>query len=521
MLSSVIALFRPVGMTTCLRGATAAAAIGLALLSAAGPAAAQDQPTQGDLRALIYYVESGDETAVQAELRRLRGLYPSWTPPEDLSKLAATSGAPDLQPVYRMIEARNTAGARQAVQDLQAKFPEWAPPPDLLRAVTLGEAQNNFDAALAKGDFAGAVAVGQSSPTLMRCDRINNPWRLAEGQAATGDRTTAIGVFRDLVASCNDFQLVVASIEKTRAIATDDQLISVIDVARGRFPSYTTRLDALQARLTGQQAGAPAVAAATPDATATPAPVAVAPAAKATALPRPAPAASAPVEMVQAAPVVRAQPAPSREALVSPGAGTSVRGPVSRLGTLPASGDGRLAAVRAAARSDNFAACAANSARPRSLDVAYERGWCVYNLDRPLEALALFSAAAQSGKLGGEMSRDAAYGMALSYLKRSMTEEASRVAAATDFTESQRKDVESIILDQRGVRSYQLKEYRKSIAFFDGIESLTGTLRRDLAIMRAYAYLNVGNRVEARKQFEYLNSQLSTEETRDGLNAAR
>ena len=79
MLSSVIALFRPVGMTTCLRGATAAAAIGLALLSAAGPAAAQDQPTQGDLRALIYYVESGDETAVQAELRRLRGACRSVT----------------------------------------------------------------------------------------------------------------------------------------------------------------------------------------------------------------------------------------------------------------------------------------------------------------------------------------------------------------------------------------------------------------------------------------------------------
>ena len=521
MLPSVIALLRPTGISLRLRGS--AAVLGLALLAAAGPAAAQDQPTQGDLRALIYYVESGDETAVQAELRRLRGLYPNWTPPEDLSKLAATSGAPDLQPVYRMIEARNAAGARQAVQDLQAKFPEWAPPPDLLRAVTLGEAQNNFDSALAKGDFAGAVAVGQSSPALMRCDRINNPWRLAEGQAATGDRATAIGVYRDLVGTCNDFQLVVASIEKTRAIATDDQLISVIDVARGRFPSYGTRLDALQARLTGQQPGAAvaATAEAAPAATAKAAPAAEAKA-KATP-PRPAPVAEAPVEVVPAAParVARAAPAPSREVLVSPASGSTVRGPVSRLGTLPASGDGRLAAVRAAARSDNFTSCAANSARPRSLDVAYERGWCVYNLDRPLEALALFSAAATSGKLSGEVSRDAAYGMALSYLKRNMTEEASRVAAATDFTDSQRKDVESIILDQRGVRSYQLKEYRKAIAFFDGIEQLTGTLRRDLAIMRAYAYLNVGNRVEARKQFEYLNSQLSTEETRDGLNAAR
>lgn len=102
-----------------------------------------------------------------------------------------------------------------------------------------------------------------------------------------------------------------------------------------------------------------------------------------------------------------------------------------------------------------------------------------------------------------------------------MTEEAARLAAATDLTFQQRREVEAIILDQRGVRAYQLKEYRRAIAFLTAYEDLTGGLRRDLAIMRGYAYLNLGKRTEAKRIFTELNNQLATPETRAGLNASR
>ncbi|MCB1347067.1 MAG: hypothetical protein KDK09_17895, partial [Rhodobacteraceae bacterium] len=93
-------------------------------------------------------------------------------------------------------------------------------------------------------------------------------------------------------------------------------------------------------------------------------------------------------------------------------------------------GDSRIARVRAAKERGDWAGCLAASANPRSLDVMYERSWCAYNLDRSGEALAGFTAAAQSGAaLGGTVPRDARFGMILSYLNMNMTEEGARLAA--------------------------------------------------------------------------------------------
>jgi hypothetical protein len=118
------------------------------------------------------------------------------------------------------------------------------------------------------------------------------------------------------------------------------------------------------------------------------------------------------------------------------------------------------------------------------------------------------------------VARDARYGMALSMLKRNMTDAASRIAAATDLTQDQRSTIETTILDQRGVRSYQEENYMQAIIYFNGLEVLEGTLRRDLSILRAYAYLNSGDRATARTLFRGLNSLLSTAKTRAGLAAA-
>lgn len=148
----------------------------------------------------------------------------------------------------------------------------------------------------------------------------------------------------------------------------------------------------------------------------------------------------------------------------------------------------------------------------------YQRGWCAFNLDQSMEAINTFNAALNSG-LRGDQRRDAAYGISLAYLKMGMPEEASRIAARTDFTHKQRLDIERQILDQRGVSAYKRKQYKQAIAYFDALEQLTGGIRRDLAVLRAYAWLNTGNRAEARRQFLKLNSELSTNDTRRGLRA--
>ena len=468
------------GRTACWLEVVRALALAVALACTGSVAAAQTAPTADDLRALQYYLDTSDTAAVDAELRRLRTRFPAWTPPADLADLRASNGGPQLDSIYRRIAAGDVAGARAAIAAAQANFPGWLPPDDMQRLLRTTEDQFNLDVALGLGNLGQALDVVRANADLLRCNRINNAWRLADLQSRTGNSAAASGTYRAVIATCPAFADVQSTLEKARAVTTDAEYAALVATVRSRFPSEGATLGEIGA---GDGAGAPTATA-------------------------PSPAASPRTSTAR----VGAAAAPTP-------AVTSAR-KASQVSTLPRSGDGRLQTVRAAAQSGNFADCAARSTRPRSIDVSYERAWCVYNLDRPLEALALFRATATAGS-DATVTRDARFGMALTYTKLGMTEEAARVSASTSFTPAQRRDVEAIILDQRGVQAYQRNDHRRAIAFFDALEALQGSLRRDLAILRAYSHLAIGDHATAHAQFEALHRQLATAETRRGLDAAQ
>ncbi|NBO21580.1 MAG: hypothetical protein EBU97_06585, partial [Rhodobacteraceae bacterium] len=131
------------------------------------------------------------------------------------------------------------------------------------------------------------------------------------------------------------------------------------------------------------------------------------------------------------------------------------------------------------------------------------------------EALTYFQSAEQRGNASA--SRDARFGQALSYLKLGMTENAAAVAAATPLTDQQRRDVESIILDQRAVAAFKSHKFQKAIEYINAYEQVARYQRRDLAILRAFALMEIGKTVAAHEEFARLDAQLSTPETRKGL----
>lgn len=480
-----------------LRPLLASAATALALsLMAPMPAMAQ-APAAEDLRALIYYLDHDDQRAVQAEMRRLRAQFPRWTPPGDVNELramgATATASVDVAPIWARIERQDYLGARGLIDEARSRVPGWQPDAEMLRVLELNESQAAFDEAYARRDAAGAIAAARRVPALMRCDRINNAWRLAELYASAGQNANAVTTYRGVLSSCTRAGDVIPTLEKANDVARWDEMVQLFEVARQTAPANRTQIDPLEERLRAGRGGS-APRASTPRA----------PAATTTTTAAPAPAATAPV--VSAAPSVGA-PAPS------------VPVPAGRLALR---GDGRVGQTRALKEQGNWPACLAASANPRSIELLYERSWCAYNLDRTGEALAGFSATVQSGGgLGGNVPRDARFGMILSYLAMNMTEEAARLAAATNLTQEQRITAESTILDQRGVRSFHRRDYAQSIAYLNALEQLTGPLRRDLAMLRAYAYQNNDQPRQALAEFERLNNELSTDETRAALENAR
>jgi hypothetical protein len=419
-------------------------------------------------------------------MRRLRAQFPRWTPPGDVRELramgATATASVDVAPIWARIERSDFAGARALIDDARNRVPGWSPDAEMLRVLELNESQAAFDNAFVQRDPAAALAAARRTPALMRCDRINNAWRLAELYAQSEQTANAVSTYRGVLSSCRRLSDAVPTLEKASEVATWPQMEELFDVARTAQPTNGDRLTQLQERLRAGRGGA--TARATPR-RATPAPAAAA---------APAPADRAP-----------------SAAVAPPSTAVSV-------GSLPLRGDGRIAQVRQLKEQGNWQSCLSASTNPRSLEMLYERSWCAYNLERSGEALAGFTAIAQRGSgLGGDVPRDSRFGMILSYLALNMTEQGAQVAAATNLTRQQRVEVETTILDQRGVRSYLRREYAQSIAYFNALQELSGPLRRDLAMLRAYAYLNNDQPQLARAEFTRLHNELATDETRSAL----
>ena len=452
-----------------------------ALLFSASPALAQTAPSSDELLALNVYVQQGDSAATDAELRRLRLKYPQWTPPSDLKRLSGTSTPQaEIDQFYRQVAAGQLDQARQTLAKARRDYPEWTPAPDMTAQLEAADGQRALDAALQQNDVATARSVASRTPGLLRCDRINNAWRIADGQKAAGSNAEAMATYRAILSACTDPGDLVSTLEKADGAASESELRAAAAQLSARLPSEVGRFDAVLQRLLAGRGVIPPAAAASAAA--------------------PTPQAAAPAPQAR-----QSGESQSGQNQTSPRRTERAAAPQTTTSRAP--------------REESPAQCAARTANARAAGTVLERAWCVYNLDRTMDAMADFRAAL-NGRLNAQQRRDAQYGLALSYLKMGMSEPASQIAATADFDRRQRVDIERQILDQRGVQAYKQRRYRDAIRYFDAIEQVTGSIRRDLAILRAYAYLNAGQRPRALTEFRRLNNELSTSETRRGLQAA-
>lgn len=134
-----------------------------------------------------------------------------------------------------------------------------------------------------------------------------------------------------------------------------------------------------------------------------------------------------------------------------------------------------------------------------SPQAALTRGWCLMDLNRPLEAAEAFAVALQAP--ASQMREDAAYGQSLAYLRAGLTNRAA--VAATQSTQSRRRadELQSAILSDRAIAAFDAKRYREALIFLDQLGQIS-TQRSDLMVLRGYAYLNLKRYAEARRIFE-------------------
>lgn len=132
---------------------------------------------------------------------------------------------------------------------------------------------------------------------------------------------------------------------------------------------------------------------------------------------------------------------------------------------------------------------------------ALDRGWCLMQLNRPIEAAAAFEVALRSPS--SKAREDAAYGQSLAYLRAGLVDQAAVSATRARQDVKRAVELQRSILSDRAVNAFGAGRYRQAILFLDQLAQLQ-TERQDLMVLRAYAYKELGRRKEAARIFETL-----------------
>ncbi|MCB5203552.1 cellulose synthase [Neorhizobium sp. T786] len=130
---------------------------------------------------------------------------------------------------------------------------------------------------------------------------------------------------------------------------------------------------------------------------------------------------------------------------------------------------------------------------------ALDNGWCLMDLNRPLEAAESFEVAMGSGDR--RIEEDAAYGQSLAYLRIGLTDRAAVAAAKAPMNSSRARELQASILADRAIQSFGSDRYRETLLFLDQRTQVQQETV-DLMVLRGYSYMNLKRPRDALRVFE-------------------
>ncbi|PZO81765.1 MAG: cellulose synthase [Mesorhizobium amorphae] len=204
------------------------------------PTDAQGNP-QVDESALRYFARQGDTKRLEAEIARLRALYPGWEPPADpLAEPAVVDE--QLDNMWRLYGKGRMAEVRKAIADRQAAEPGWTPPQDLLDRLALGETRQRIVNASNLKQFETVIREASASPALLTCGDVDVLWRVAEAFASTERPERALDAYRYVLQNCSDPAERLATVQKsvgTLPRADVEALLALAEQGAGADQDFT------------------------------------------------------------------------------------------------------------------------------------------------------------------------------------------------------------------------------------------------------------------------------------------
>jgi tetratricopeptide (TPR) repeat protein len=153
--------------------------------------------------------------------------------------------------------------------------------------------------------------------------------------------------------------------------------------------------------------------------------------------------------------------------------------------------------------------------RALSPSAALSRGWCLMDLNRPVEAATAFEIALNS--TSASTREDAAYGASLAHLRTGVTDKAWVAAAASPMSKRNQTELNLSILSQQATAAYADGRYIEAILALDERARLAPE-QNDLMVLRGWAYFKLNRLAEAKRIFAAA-AQTGYPEAQSGLAA--
>lgn len=164
-----------------------------------------------DETALRFYAGQKNRTRVEAEMKRLRGLHPTWRAP---ANLYASGMGDDEQPLWDLFAAGRTEELRLAIQAREKREAAWRPSTDLLAKMARAETAKQIKALADAKDWTRLLAVAAAHPDALTCATVDLDWHVAEAFAAIGSAERAYDVHAAILKSCRDRTERLATVRK-------------------------------------------------------------------------------------------------------------------------------------------------------------------------------------------------------------------------------------------------------------------------------------------------------------------
>jgi len=219
------------------------------------------QPSEADKAALRYFAREGDVERLEAELRRLRALYPNWTPPRDL--LDPQGEDEELQRIYELVGEQRWQEAREAIAERRQRDPGWSPPQRLAVLLENQEARAALREASEAQEHSEVLRIARQNEQILTCQDPDSLWRVADSFAELGQPERAYDAYAYILENCEQSDVRAASLQKAAQNLDPQAVTRLFQLGRvdaeGRSEFAEAQLDIIRGAVArgGERGGQP------------------------------------------------------------------------------------------------------------------------------------------------------------------------------------------------------------------------------------------------------------------------